>query len=596
MKKIKILVVAPYQGMAESITSIAKTKKDIEITVQTGDLITGQKIARELAHNNYDVIISRGGTAEMIRQAVETPVVEASISVYDVLRSIKLAENYSGRFAIAGFSSITNCAQVLCDLLHYDIEIITFQSTEDVESALRRLQKSGFSLVLCDVIGSTTARKLGMHSILIPSGTESIQSALDEAVKLVQSTQYVHKQKDLFQAILTEEDNDFIIYNPSGALWFSSLPTEDSNSPLIHLLQTYRQSFLNTPHQRIEKQLGELVFTLYNRHLFYENEKYTVVTISKHKALFDSDDQGISIYNKGPESYEDFIKYYNSANSVGNVASTIVEYSKTTLPVLILGEIGTGKDRAASLLYEAGPYEKQPFYVIDCTLLNEKKWNSLLNNENSPFHNIHTTIYLKNPGALNKNQFAKLCTYMDQSDLIKQNRLIFSLVENNDSFPESNSVCNYLKNHLTCLTLHLPPLRDRPQDLASIATLYINRLNTSLGKQIVGFEPNAMELLQNFSWPQNLNQFQRIIQELVVTTKTSYISEESVATSLKRELPTMLPSTAVLPFDLSQTLNDINYQIIILVLNEEHMNKERTAKRLGISRSTLWRILKSHEE
>lgn len=77
-----------------------------------------------LAHNNYDVILSRGGTAKLIRSAVDLPVAEISISGYDILRTIKLAQNYSGKFAIAGFSSITENAHMICDLLQYDIDIL----------------------------------------------------------------------------------------------------------------------------------------------------------------------------------------------------------------------------------------------------------------------------------------------------------------------------------------------------------------------------------------------------------------------------------------------------------------------------------------
>ena len=137
MQKTKILAVAPYEGMADAISTIAQTRDDIKMTVQIGDLNTGKQIAMELAHNNYDVIISRGGTAELIRSTVELPVIDIPISVYDVLRTIKLAENYSGKFVIAGFSSITNCSRILCDLLQYDIDIFTFTSETDILPTLR---------------------------------------------------------------------------------------------------------------------------------------------------------------------------------------------------------------------------------------------------------------------------------------------------------------------------------------------------------------------------------------------------------------------------------------------------------------------------
>ena len=106
MQKTKILAVAPYEGMADILTDIAQSRDDIALTVQTGDLFTGRDIAMQLAHKNYDVIISRGGTAELIQSAVELPVIDISISVYDILLSIKLAESYNGKFVIAGFPGI----------------------------------------------------------------------------------------------------------------------------------------------------------------------------------------------------------------------------------------------------------------------------------------------------------------------------------------------------------------------------------------------------------------------------------------------------------------------------------------------------------
>lgn len=593
MHKIKILTVAPYEGMAKAINSIAENRDDIKLTVKIGDLDTGRRIAVELAHKNYDVIISRGGTAELIRSTVDIPVIDISISGYDILRAIKLAESYSGKYVIAAFSGITESAKVLCDLLQYDIDIITFSCKEDAVPALRTAEEKGCTLILGDMTAINASKKLGMNAILISSGTESINAAISEAVKLVHSSLHVHKQKDLFQALLAGAEQEFLIYDPAGGLWFSSLAADEMNSSLMNLVQTYLEAFLRVPNQTIARQIRDKVYSIKNRHLYYDNQKYTAVTIRQADALYSEEDMGITIYNKSDNLSGDSITYYNSSNQVGDISRMIEEYSKSRLPVLITGEIGTGKDKVASLLYEYGPFSNSPFYIIDCEYMNERKWNALIDSDNSPLSTLHTTIYIKNPATLSKSQNEKLFTYIENTNLTKRSRLIFSLTAGHHQYTESEHIRNYLENRLSCLTLYLPPLRERIADFPSITALYLHKLNISLGKQIIGFETEAMDLMTNFPWLRNLDQLRHVLKELVTITHTSYITYDEVKQILNQESSPVNPAFADL--DLTQTLDDINYQIIQTVLNEEHGNKEKTSKRLGISRSTLWRILKNHE-
>ncbi len=595
MQKAKILAVAPYEGMADIITQIAQKRNDISLTVQTGDLNTGKEIAMQLAHKNYDVIISRGGTAELIRSAVEVPVIDISISVYDVLRSIKLAENYAGRFVIAGFSGITSCAHLLCDLLQYDIDIITFSTKEDAIPLLTKARESGCSLVLCDMIGTKAAQELGLNSILISSGTESIGHAIDEAVKLVHSTLHVHKQKDLFQSLLTEDDREFLIYAPSGSLWFSSIAIDEMNISLMNMIQTYLKFFFKVPNQTIVKQIREDLYTLSNRHLIYEGQKYTAITIKKQRALTKDTDESIVISNHLQSDSSDVLHYYGDSQKNRTISKMIEEYSKSHIPVLITGENGTGKDKAARLIYEKGPYENAPLFTINCALMGERKWNSLINNEDSPLNSVHSTIYLKNPAALSKDQLDSLFQYIDHTNLCKRSRLIISLIENDDTDSKLPAIRSYMENHLSCLTLKLPPLRECFNEFSSITALYIHRLNVYMGKQIIGFDTDAMEQLMTYHWPRNLDQLQHILKELIIITQTPYISCDDVKHILCQEPDFNLPATSPCQ-DLSGTLDEINYKIVQMVLSEENGNKERTASRLGISRSTLWRMQKNFQK
>lgn len=149
-------------------------------------------------------------------------------------------------------------------------------------------------------------------------------------------------------------------------------------------------------------------------------------------------------------------------------------------------------------------------------------------------------------------------------------------------------------NVLSCLVLRLKPLRERTEDIPGIATLYISQINNELGKQIVGFEPEAMALMKQYSWRENLSQFKRIIRELVLQTESYYIPAHLVQHLLNQEQPAHPHSGSggLETLNLNQTLDLINYDIVRIVLEQENGNRSRAASRLGISRSTLWRLLR----
>jgi transcriptional regulator with PAS, ATPase and Fis domain len=598
---VRILVIAPYKGLGELFQFMVQGREDIRLTVKVGNLDYLDKLIEEIIPLNYDVVISRGGTSKRIRKIMELPVVDIPISVYDVLRVIKMAETHKEKFAITGFAPITECAKILCDLLQYRIDIITynFDNPSEVRPGIEQLKRDGYELIIGDMMGTTIARQLGMNSILITSGEESVRWALNEAIQLMSSFWHVQKQKALFQALLKNGKDDFLIYNSDGSLWYSSSPVAEFPKPLLSIIKKELSLFLKRKPQKLEWHLEHTIYSIDTSHLTYENECYVIVHIKKRPALFNAENKSISIFRKREEPI-DTSEYVHDTIFAGTVRATIEQYCKTQDPVLILGETGTGKDKSASLIYENGPMRDNPFYSINCALLNEKQFVSLLANDNSPLNTIRTTLYLKNIHALSKTQFIRLSRYFEHSDLRKRNHLIFSVSLDTDPICDISTITNLLKNSLSCLTLYLPPLREHINDIPAIVALYINYLNMELGKQIIGFDAESLMLLKEYSWPYNINQLCRVIKELAITTEIPYITAAKVESVLKKEkLLTvkdgLLASRGSIPFDLNRTLYEINYDIICTVLADEKMNHSKAALRLGIGRNTLWRILKAHQ-
>ncbi len=588
MDKIKILAIAPYEGMKGIMSDIASKKERIELTTFVGDLEDGLRIVYKHKRNNFDIIISRGGTAELISKSTDIPVIEVSISVYDVLRAIKLAENYAQRFAIVGFPSITKCAHLLCDLLQYKIKIITISSKEEARECLVALLNDGYGLVLSDMVTTTVAKHLGMNSILINSGYESIESTLEQAMKLCQFYSRKNFQNKILKVALQESSHDLFIFEDNNLLYSSLLELEE-NQYLFTFARQLLSKITEGKDFIQDKKWNKQLLSFKGKCIQIDGRFLSFVYLTIHALSAEAEGKGIRLVN---DDMNYLLSGYNSIHSLNYIRSNIEQYAVCHFPVLVIGEVGTGKDRAVSLLYEASSMKNNPFYQIDCGILTATEWNYLFTDSDSPLRKSNCFFYFKNIGALTEQIMTDFIIFLESVDLSNQNFVAFSFILNNKT-DETHPNCLFFSNKLSCLILRLKPLKEMRPDIPGLASIYINELNTILGKHITRFEPKALTLLQEFNWTYNLDQFKRVLKELAVITSDSTITFNNTSKILNQEVSNIsVKEKRRYAVNLNQNLREINYDIACLVLEEEGMNQSSAAKRLGISRSTLWRLLK----
>ncbi|MFQ8831715.1 MAG: PrpR N-terminal domain-containing protein [Ruthenibacterium lactatiformans] len=141
MPSIKVLAISPYPGMVPLLTETAKEYDGLELTISVGDLAKGLELAQKGFHANFDVIISRGGTARLLKQSVSLPVIEIGTTVYDVLCTLQRANIHEGRVAIVGYSNITQDMGILRTLLPYQLDVFTIQSSSQAVTTLQYLRR-----------------------------------------------------------------------------------------------------------------------------------------------------------------------------------------------------------------------------------------------------------------------------------------------------------------------------------------------------------------------------------------------------------------------------------------------------------------------
>ena len=590
--RTRILGIAPYEGMRTAMENAAQAYPNIQMDVYTGDLEEGQAIVERMPPNSYDCIISRGGTATLLRKVTDIPVVDIHISVYDVLRTMKLAENYSSLYAIVGFPSITEPAHTLCSLLDYNLDILTVHNVEEVRHTLERLKQGGYRMVVCDMVTHTIAREMGFDAFLIASGVESLHSAIDQAINISVWFSHIRQENILLRSITQGENGRVVVLDPDGSLFYCNL-----SEPPAELCKALRTHLRETPVS------GTLKFYYTERDQLYSITAQQVMLDEAKRFLFycvpariplHANRAGLRTLNRGECEYLFTNSFYSLSGAMGTLDTEINSLACIRQPILISGEPGTGKEQIARYLYLHSSLANRPMVVINCATMNDKSWDFLLDHYNSPLNATGNTVYFQNFETIPAQRATELLASVEETGLARRVRLLFSCaVHEDEGIP---AVMRTFSERLGCLTLDLPSLRSRSDEIPSLASLYLSSLNLELGKQISGFEPKAIEMLRQYPWPNNYTQFKNLLRSLATLTTGPYIRSSLVVELLAKERALRAPHGTAPAVDTStgntdRTLEEIISDAVQQAVAAHGGNRAAAARQLGISRTTLWRYL-----
>lgn len=586
--KIRILGIAPYDGMRTAMERAAEAYPQIQLDAYTGDLEAGVAIVQQTPPNTYHCVISRGGTAALIRKVTDLPVVDINISVYDVLRTMKLAQNYTSLYAIVGFPSITEPAHTLCSLLGYDLDILTVHSADEVTNTLQRLQEGGYRMVVCDMVTHTVARQLGLDAFLITSGMESLHTAFDQALSISEWYSQQRREIMLLRRITQGQNGRAIMLNSDGTVFYAS-----PNDPPKELLEQLRSHMAEIPAN------GTLKFYYTEHDHLYSITAQVFVVDEARRYLFycipsriplHTNWAGLRSMNRGECEYLFTNSFYSLSGALGALGAEIESLSSVRQPIMISGEPGTGKEQIARHLYLHSSLVNKPLVVVNCALMNEKSWDFLLNHYSSPLNATDNTVYFQNLESIADARVPELLAAIKETGLARRVRLIFSCACREEGIVPD--VLRKFTERLGCLSLSLPPLRSRQDEIPSLASLYLSSLNLELGKQISGLEPRAIEMLRQYSWPTNYTQFKNILRTLASTTSGAYVTAAQVAELLGRERTLRRPAEPThAEVRSDRTLDEIVTEVVQQAVAAHNGNRAAAARQLGISRTTLWRYL-----
>lgn len=582
-QKARLLLLAPYTGLKVLFEHIVKEYDQIELTAFVKDTREAAGFVNSLDLAQYDIVISRGYTCDLIEKECQRHVLDVGISIYDVLTSIKLAHNYNGKYVFVGFQSVIYLAKVLKDVLEYDFDVYTVENIQQIEPTLLQLKKLGYNMIIGDVVTTNTANRIGLQSILISTSEESVRKTLKESIEIFNEKKFLYEEIGFHELIEQSlHHTQIAVFNNNCLLSVSTeLPRE-----LITLMQANVATTLLNNFSYLVRNLDSTQYSIHGKKADYHGEQLVIYTIKTHVSM--DTPLMIKYVNASDELAVSQRLFYSLNASMQKMLYGIQSFKYYTRPILIKGPLYSGKSEIAKYIYTSNKKQNGPLIIINCKRFQAKEWDQFLNKDSSPLYNSEATLFFQNVTQLSTDCQEQLLYYLDSSNAWKRNQIIFS-TDNVENEENTTYFEEELLRDFRPLVLLIPSLRERKEDIPNLATLYLNDFITELAKPVVSFTPEAIHVLEEYSWPGNLIQFQNVIRKAMLISSDLYISMQDTQEALKEYETEHLHADA--GYTIQGSLSDITKDIIQRVLKEENYNQSKAAARLKISRGTLRRHL-----
>jgi transcriptional regulator with GAF, ATPase, and Fis domain len=297
-----------------------------------------------------------------------------------------------------------------------------------------------------------------------------------------------------------------------------------------------------------------------------------------------------------------------SCAAMQEVFKKVQKVATTDISVLITGETGTGKELIAREIHRRSARAKGPFVTINCGAIPENLLESELfghvkgaftgavANKPGKFHSADGgTIFLDEIGEMPLNLQVKLLRVLQEKVVVRvgENRPeavdIRVLTATNRQLEDeirNNRFREDLYYRLNVVNIHLPPLRDRGEDITVIAKYLLHRYAQEFGAVVRGYSPNAVIAIRKFSWPGNIRQLENHIKKACVLADKALLGPEDLGLT-SDVLPAILP--------LAEAKEKFQREYINQILELNNGNRTKTARDLGVDPRTIFRHLEKED-
>lgn len=616
----EIIVIAPNAEIARLAGELAGN--DTDIAISEGRLAAGVAAGRQALAGGFRVLVSRGVTLRMLAAALpEASLAEIRITGYDLLRALLEAKPQTVRAAIVDYPNVLAGMAAVETILGVKPTIkIAIDEGLDYPAAVKAAVAAGALCVIGNQAVVQEAAACGVAGVLIRSGREAVEQAIATAKQMLE----IHRTRDASarqtDIVINAVDYGLVAIDADGAVTAINsearrlLNLAPAGTPTVgeEFLARMRQALNdNRPWTGSIIKLAEglSVVADYRPIVVGGRTVGAVATLQELSRLQAMEHKTRhELAQRGLVARHSFLDIQSRTPAMRQVIAEAERFARFDATVLITGETGVGKEYFAHAIHQASPRRKGPFVAVNCAAIPEAILESELfgyaegaftgakrGGKIGLFEQAHRgTVFLDEIGDMSAHLQARLLRVLQEHEVYRlgDDRIIpvdirVVAATNRDlwTMVEAGRFREDLYHRLDAFTLAVPPLRERPSDIADFAQKFLGELAAEYHAGVREIEPAALAGLEKHAWPGNIRELYNVVSRLIALASGPVITAGQVERVLAgRRQPRRTTAAG--------GLKALEQEAIEAALAKTGGNRQKAADLLGIGRATLWRKLK----
>lgn len=626
----QILLLSPSLILTERAQKLV-FEKGLENTVdiQTVSISEVENIVKSAERKDIKVIISRAGMAYTISTLCCLPIIEIRQTISSYVEILAQLNKYEGKIGFFSVPEFQEQTKALCSLLGIDAQYYRFTDEVSAQKVIRQAIKEGCIVGVGGVLTGKFASLLGLDYVALENSYTDIEAALDNALQLLNSIKdnesrnrelqlRIQRYEAIFNythdgIIAVDKDGKVVIINKQAE---AMLPLENKPYEGKSIDKVLRETKLLTVLKNGRPELDELM-----------KVKNTIITTNRIPILVDGHVEGVvatfkdiesiqttewkirtNLYKKGLVAKYKFNDLLGESRIFQRVTAIGKSYAKSEANILLIGEIGTGKEMLAHCIHNESRRRKKPFVVLNCANYTiaqlrvqilgydkEERSTRKTDNQVGVFELAHGgTLFLDKIHEAPREIQNLLLGIIESKEVRRIGseqvipidvRVISSVNGLHEEITSENFLTEELMYVLSVLILRIPPLRERENDYILLCDHFFQKI---LGADYRKYQiqiSEIIELLGGFKWRGNIRQLINIVERSSVLLQHG-MTVEAIESTLPIQV---IENNSRSEKQKEIALDKWSKSAIVSALTANHLNISRTAKFLGCSRSTLYK-------